>query len=171
MPLYRRTSLGRWINPHHGGVAATSQTFTVGRVELAQFTVPETCVVDGLAYTVGATAAGNVIGGIVGPIALTADIADGAPVIAQSASTAQGAINTPQVLTWTPVTLAPGIYYACLEGGDVTGTYFRQSNGQQAPGWSAQYDRAGGFGALTDPTPAVTATGSAIPGLRIRVAA
>jgi hypothetical protein len=35
-------------------------------------------------------------------------------------------------------------------------------------GTSARYDRSGGYGALTDPCPAVTNDGSAMPGLRIR---
>lgn len=176
MPLTRRfvtpsSALGRWLTPVHGGVAATSQTFTAGRVLLVQIVVPEACRVDGLAYTVGATSAGNVIGGIVGPVGVSTDSPDAAVVLAQSASTAQGTANTAQVLTWTAITLAPGIYYAALEGSDVTGTYFRHGNVQQAPGLGATYDRAGGFGALTSPTPTSTATGNNLPGVRIRVAA
>lgn len=161
---------GRWLTPVHGGVAATSQTFTAGRVLLVQFHVPIACVSDGLAYAVGGTAAGSVTGGIIGPIARTGDTAAGGAVLAESASTAQGSINTVQVLTWTAVALAPGVYYAALEGSDNTGTYMRQSNQSQAAGLVQYYDRSGGYGALTATTPAVTDTGSAAPGIRIRLA-
>lgn len=160
---------GRWVTPYHGGVATSSQTFTVGRVLLVQFELIAPRVVDGLAYIVGAVSAGSVTAGIVGPIASATDTALAAPVVAQSASTAQGTINTAQFLSWTPVLLPAGVYYAALEGSDVTGTYMRQPNGVQATGLVQFYDRAGGYGTLTDPTPAVTDTGSSAPGLRIRL--
>jgi hypothetical protein len=172
MPLYLPAqSQGRWLTTLPGGVANTSQAFTVGRVLLNQFVVPATCRADGIAYTVGSTSAGNVTGGIVGPVALTADISDAAAVVAQSASTPQSTANSAQVLTWTAVTLRAGIYYAVLEGDNATGTYMRHSAVAQAIGISAQYDRAGGYGALTDPTPTSTIQTGIVPGLRIRLAA
>lgn len=163
-------SPGRWLTPTHGGIATTSQTFTVARVLLLQFHVPTACVIDGLAYVVGAVAAGNVIGGIIGPVSRTGDTAAAGVVLAESASTAQAAATTAQTLTWTAVAAAPGLYYAALEGSDVTGTYARQSNQSQALGLLQFYDRGGGFGALTPTTPAVTDTGSAAPGIRVRLA-
>lgn len=168
--LTRAPQQGRWLMPVHGGIAATSQTFTAGRVLLVEFEVPAPCLLDGLAYVVGTNSAGNVTGGVVGPVGRTSDSAATAAVVAQSASTAQGTANTLQVLTWTAVYAPAGIYYAALEGSDVTGTYMRLGNQLQAAGTGAQYDRAGGYGALTDPTPVVTETGSALPGLRVRVA-
>jgi hypothetical protein len=171
VPLYNPQALGRWLTPVVGGVAAGgSSTFTVGRVMLTQIVIPTTCRVDGMTYVTAGTSAGSVIGGIVGPITQTADDATGAVVVAQSASTAMGATNAAQLLTWTAVTLRPGIYYVCLEGSDATGTYQRYSNLTQAPGMSATYDRAGGYGALTDPTPTVSATGNNVPGIRLRIA-
>jgi hypothetical protein len=170
MPLYPPVrTMDRWICPVPGGVGATSQTFTVGRVYMVQFAVQVTCQIDALAYGVGGTAAGSVTGGVLGPISRTADIPDAAAVVAQSASTAQGTINSPQVLTWTAVTLQPGIYYAALEGSDVTGTFIRHNNQPTAPGVVATYDRAGGYGTLTNPTPTSTSTTSNAPALRIRV--
>lgn len=163
-------SPGRWLTPTHSALAATSQTFTVGRVLLLQFHVPVPCVIDGLAYVVGSVAAGNVIGGIIGPVSRTGDTALAGAVLAESASTAQGVATGVQVLTWTAVAVPPGIYYAALEGSDVTGTYMRQCNQAQATGLVQFYDRGGGFGALTTPTPAVTETGSAAPGVRVRLA-
>lgn len=169
MPLYTPPSVNRWLTTTLGGTVVTSQTFTAGTVLLAQFYVPTTCRIDGAAYTVGATSAGNVTVGILGPITRTADSPDGAAVIAQSASTAQGTTNTLQLLTWTAVTVGPGIYYAALEGDNATGTYMRYSGIGQAPGLGATYARSGGYGALTDPTPTTTASVAVVPGLRIRV--
>lgn len=168
--LIRAPQQGRWLTPVHGGVGATSQTPTAGRVYLTQFEVPAPCLIDGLAYSIGGTSAGNVIGGVVGPVTRTGDTAAAGVVLAQSASTAQGSINTLQVLTWTAVYATAGIYFAALEFSDATATYNRISNVVQASGVAAVYDRGGGFGALTDPTPAVTETASAIPAMRIRVA-
>lgn len=158
---------GRWLIPQHGGLATTSQTFTIGRCYLVQFTVTRAQQVDGIAYVVGATAAGNVRAAILGPI-VTADTAAGAPVLIESASIAQGTINSPQLLPLTATTMAAGIYYAALQASDVTGTYMRHSNQLQAAGTAQTYDRAGGYGAFTNVTPAVTDTGSALPGMRIR---
>lgn len=161
---------GRWVTPTHGGIAATSVAFTSGRVHLVQFQLPEARVVDGITYVVGATADGNVTAGIIGPVAVTADTAQGAAVLVQSTSTAQGTINDAQRVDLTPTLLAPGIYYAALEGSSGSGTYMRQSNQRQAVGLNQYYDRDGGYGALTDPTPAVVDTGSVAPALRIRLA-
>jgi hypothetical protein len=170
MPLYPRPAeLGRWLSPPTGGPASTSQTFTAGRVLLHQVIVPYACLIDGVMYCVGAATAGNVIGGLVGPVARSADSPDGAVVVAQSASTAQGAINTLQFLSWTAVLVQPGIYYAALEGDNATGTCNRHGSALQATGLFAQYDRSGGYGALTSPTPATT-TGSSPAGLRLRIA-
>jgi hypothetical protein len=171
MPLYNAApAAGRWLTPHHGGIATTSQTFTAGRVLLVQFTVPVPCMIDGLAYGVGGVSSGNVIGGIVGPATQASDTALAAVVLAQSASTAQGSANGAQVLTWTAVAVAPGIYDAALESNDATATYTRHGAATQAPGLAYFYDRSGGYGALTDPTPAVSATSSIVPGIRVRVA-
>lgn len=172
MPLYTRAGLARWTSGTvWNGVATTSQTFTVGRVIGTQFVITDPCQIDALAYTVGTTSAGNVIGGVVGPVSLTADSALAGVVVAQSASTAQGTQSTVQVLTWTAVSVLPGIYYAFLEGSDATGTYLRiPASTPQATGGANFYDRAGGFGAFTNPTPAVTEASTAIPGLHVRVA-
>lgn len=162
-------SYGRWITPTMSGVAQVSQTFTAGRVVLVQFEVVAICRIDGIAYIVGTTSAGNVIGGIVGPVNRTSDTANTGVVVAQSTSTPQGSTSAVQLLTWTGVTVNPGIYYAALEGDNATGTYMRQSSLAQAPGLSQFYDRGGGYGTLTDPTPTVTDTGTIVPGIRIRL--
>lgn len=163
------SAVGRWLTPIHGGIAATSQTFTAGRVYLVQFTLDQAWLIDGISYVVGSAAAGNVRAAIIGPI-VTADTAAGAAVLVESASVAQGTINSPQLVALTATAAAPGVYYAALQGDNATGTYMRQSNQLQAAGTAQTYDRAGGYGAFTAPTPAVSDTGSAMPALRIRLA-
>jgi chitinase len=152
------------------GIAATSQTFTVGRVLLTEFSVKNPVVVDAITYPVFATSAGDVTVGIYGPIG-TRETSTGAALIVQSASTAQGTANTPQTITIADTLLQPGTYYVALEGSDATGTYARNTNQTQIVGFGAFYDRGGGYGALTDPAPATTTTGSALPGMKIRVKA
>jgi hypothetical protein len=158
-----------WLSMYHGGdnPAATSQTFTAGRVLMCEFIVEQAVSVDAISYIAGAVQAGNITVGICGPIA-TRETSTGAAVLVQSDSTAQGAINTPQTVTFAATVLQPGLYYACLEGSDATGTYMRQSNTTQVAGFGAYYDRDGGYGALTNPAPATTNTGSALPALRVR---
>lgn len=160
----------RWATPYYNAIAATSQTFTVGRALLAMFALPVPRTVDGIAYVVGGVSAGSVRAGIIGPTALAADTPQGALVAVESAAVAQGTINSYQLVPLTPTLLPAGLYYVGLQGSDATGTYQRITNQPQAPALSFQYDRAGGFGAFTSPTPAVTETGTLIPGLRVRLA-
>lgn len=161
---------GRWITSYHGGVVVTSQAFTAGRVLLAMFDLPVDRTIDGIAYVVGATSNGNVRVGIMGPVTLTADTPVGAEVVVQSASVAQAAANSAQLVALTPTPVVAGLYYAALQSDSGTGTYMRHSNQGQAPGLGAFYDRAGGYGAFVSPVPSVTETGTALPGLRIRLA-
>lgn len=165
----KASSAGRWLTPVHADVVSTSQTFTVARCYLVQFTLATARQINGISYVVGAVAAGNVRAAIIGPI-VTADTAEGAPVLVESASVAQGTINSPQLVSLTATAAAAGIYYAALQADDVTGTYMRVGNQLQAAGISQTYDRAGGYGAFTATTPTVTDTGSALPGMRIRLA-
>jgi hypothetical protein len=159
-----------FLAPFHGGFqpAATSFAMAVaGRVYLAEFIVEKQVTIDALAYVVGGVAAGNVTLGIYGPVA-TREVSSSLPLVVATASTAQGTINTPQVITVAETLLQPGLYYVCIEGSDATGTFMRQANTAQVVGWGSTYDRGGGYGALTDPSPATTDTGSNIPGLKIR---
>jgi hypothetical protein len=165
----------RWVAPHYNSLASTSVTFTVGRVYLMMFELPFGGMIDAVSYIVGATSAGNMTAGIYGPTAsLTTDTCAGAALLGSSASTAQGTTNAAQLLTLSSPVVAPaGIYYAALEGSDATGTFMRNTNQPQVPnsaGWCEYYDRSGGYGAQTDPCPAVTQTTSNFPGLRVRLA-
>ncbi len=159
----------RYIKPYHGAwtIATTSATPVAGRVYLEQFEIENPSKVDGIYIYNVATAAGSCIVGIVGPI-VADDTAGTAPVVAQGTATVTGT-NTAQLisLSTTPI-LVPGRYYACAEWSDVTCTFARHTNQQVVLGWTQRYDRGGGYGALTDPTPATTNDGSNMPMLTIR---
>ena len=159
---------GRWIKPYHWVVAVTNQAFTAGRVLLSEFEVASTMTVDQIVYIVGSTLSGSVTVGIYGPIA-TEETASGAALAVESASTAQGSINTSQAITITDTVLTKGRYYLALEGDNAAGTYQRIGNQTQVVGWGQYYDRAGGYGALTNPCPTPTNTGSALPGIVLRI--
>jgi hypothetical protein len=159
----------RWVGPLHGGLspATSGQTFVAGRVYLMLTEVIVDCYVEQIIYVVGSTAAGNVTVGIYGPV-VTEDDCTAAPVLVQSASTAQGTVSTPQVITVTKTLVLAGRYYLALEGSDATGTFMRVSTQAQVANWGQQYNRGGGYGALTDPCPAAADATSGFPGIRIR---
>lgn len=160
----------RWASPYHTAVTVTSQTFVAGTVFAALFEVTQPVVADQMCYVVGGVAQGSVRMGIYGPV-VTEETMLTSPLLATTASTSQSAIsiNSPHCidLTTNPE-LKQGRYYMVLQGADATGTYMRNSNTAQVTGWGQSYARGGGYGAFTDPAPAMTNTGSAIPGIRVR---
>lgn len=156
----------RWIFPYHGANAITSQAFTANRVFTSEFEIPQQATIDQLCYVVGGTSAGNVQMAVYGPVT-TEETIVGAPLVTSSASTAQGSINTPQCLSVTEAQVQAGRYYVALQGSDGTGTYMRNSNQTQVVGWTSYHDAT--YGAFAATATTTTATGSAIPGMKIRL--
>lgn len=161
----------RYLRPYHGGgaVAVTDATPVTGRVLLSQIDVPTDCFVDAIILSVGTVQSGNLTAGIYGPIAFNDETCAGAAVVVQSASTAVGSASSAQIISITETFIRKGRYYLALEFDNTTARYFRHGNGEQVTGWGQLYDRGGGYGALTDPCPAITPTASNIPGLTLRV--
>lgn len=158
----------RWKRALHWLHFATTTTNTAGTVYLTLFEFESTATVDAVQYIHGAALAGNVIVGIYGPIP-TEETCLGAPVVVQSASTAvSGSANQPSIVTFTPTRIGPGRYYAAVEFDDGANTFMRHSNQTQVTGWTQTYARGGGYGALTDPCPAVTDASTSIPGVYVR---
>lgn len=157
----------RWVQPFGLAIAGTSSTGTIGRVYMVEFEIETPQTVDAVSYTVGALSNGEVTTGIVGPLTVE-ETAAGLAVVVQSASTAQATANTGHVVTFTPTLLAKGRYFACLELSSGTGTFLRQSNIVTIPGIWKYYDRGGGYGALTSPTPATTDLSTGMPAMFIR---
>jgi hypothetical protein len=166
--LHQTQTHSRWIKPYHAGVGSTSQVATAGTVVLSLFEVNEDCVVDAINWVNAATVAGNVRVGIYGPIS-TEETATGAALLYDSGDIVQSGTNTTQQhILSTPKVLRRGRYYVAIEFSDGTATYMRQANQRQVTGWGATYARSGGYGALTDPSPTVTETGSGIPAIYLR---
>jgi hypothetical protein len=161
--------LFRFIKPHHWSIPSTSGTYTSGTVYLQLVEIPLDCYVDAIIIANGASVSGNVTVGVYGPVPFTTDTPAGAAVLVQSASTAQAGTGTGQVVTFTETFAPKGKYYIAFEIDNSTGTVFRQLNILEVSGWSGTYARGGGYGTLTDPCPAVTLTGSNIPGAVLRV--
>ena len=157
----------RWIKPYHSGIAVTSQTATAGRVLMVLFEVLEDVSLDGIACQNAATVAGNATVGVYGPIT-TEETSSSVPLLVESASTALSGVNSSQFISFTATRARKGRYYAVIEFSDATHTYQRQSNTTQVVGFGALYDRSGGYGALTNPSPSTTNTGNALPGLYVR---
>ena len=156
----------RWIKPYHYAIGATSQTFTAGRVLLTEFEVLNDCTADAISYTSVGTLSGSVIVGIYGPIG-TEETCSGSSLIVQQSHTPT-TTNSAQLISISGTSLVKGRYYLALEGEDALNTYTRESNVEKVEGWGQFYTRAGGYGELTNPCPAVTNTSSAIPGMLVR---
>lgn len=159
-----------WRAPYQGawGVTTTNQTFTAGRVQMIEFVVEETDIYEGVSYPVGDVAAGSVTVGIYGPVT-TRESATNLAVLAESASTLQSTAGQPQYIPFqTPVKLEPGTYFLAFEGSDAAGTYRRHTNQTQVVGLTGFYDRSGGYGALTNPSPTVTTSSTSMPTIALR---
>jgi hypothetical protein len=161
---------GRWIKPYHWGVVTTGQAATAGRVLLSEFEVTQPVVLGAIIVNHASSIVGSVICGIYGPIP-TEETCLNASVLAQSAITdCVGTATQPQSILFQSSVLAQkGRYYAATQFSSASEFYLRNSNTTQVVGWVQFYNRSGGFGALTDPCPAVTETGSAAPGNLVRI--
>jgi len=138
---------------------------TAGRVYLIPIDIPWPVTIDRIIYQVGTTSAGNVRVGIYreGP---TADSPTGGVLVVESASVAQSTANYLQLATVADTVLTPGQYFVGIQGDDVTGTLQKSSTGVGAAAFT--YDRAGGYGAFTNPCPTASA-GVNVPYFALRV--
>jgi hypothetical protein len=145
----------RWIKPYLvSGSNAVTSTFTAGRVFILAFEINEDVIVDGIGINNFATIAGNVTAGIYGPL-VNEEAALNAPLAVQSASTAHAGANLPQLIPLSPTLLRQGRYYTAIEFSDATATVSKVNLTSIITSWTGYYDRGGGYGALTDPCPAV----------------
>jgi len=127
-----------------------------GRVGLVPIDVPWPVIIDRIIYQVGTTSSGNVRAGIYRE-GETADSAEGGALVVESASVAQLTATYIQMITVADTILTPGRYFAGIQGSSATGTF---EGGIEAAGSVIlYYDRAGGYGAFTDPCPTLGAYG------------
>lgn len=158
----------KWLATFHGGfqVAASSAAFaTAGLVYGCEFVVEKPTTIDALGYIVGGTSNGNVRLALYR--AASRETLTGGTLVVESASTAQGSINTPQIVSIAETLLEPGLYYVVIQGSSATGTFMRHANTEQVSGWAVTFDNSG-FGAFLATAATQTSIGSNIPGFRIR---
>jgi hypothetical protein len=133
--------------------------------------VVETTYTDAMCYTVGTTSSGNVRAALWGP-ATANDSGTGLALVASSASTAQAAASTTQILTWSAgVLLRPGRYYLGIMADGTTGTYMGFATFTDTSGRNGYFANSGGYTTPNDPSGTMTANGFRPPMLRLRCAA
>jgi hypothetical protein len=149
----------RWIKPYMWShVVSTSTNSTAGRVRLSEFEITEPTAIDGILIYNFATVAGNVRVGIYGSIP-TEETAVNSSLVVESADTVLSGTTRGQFIDLAQTTLPTGRYYLACQFSDVTHTFAQNTNANPSviSGWSQTYDRVGGYGAFTNPCPAVSA--------------
>lgn len=141
-----------WPQFQHGN-AGTYAIANIGRVYLVPIVVLQKINFDRLCYMC-TTTNGNVRMGIYRDGGNTPN---GGALIVESASTAMGAILKPLELTVTEATISRGLYWLGFESDVATAVLrrFDQNYSQVGTLQTYYYDRGGGYGAFTDPCPAV----------------
>lgn len=142
---------------------------TAGRVMLVPIQIEFQMTLDRIGLLKGATIAGNLIVGIYEDNGDTPF--DGALVV-ESASVAMSAGTfRKQEITIANTLLDPALYWLAIETDDTTAVVygFPSTLSYEGTLQAYYYDRAGGYGALTDPCPAVVRESEA-PVLYVRVA-
>lgn len=164
----------RYIKPLHWAPASTSLASPAdGRVSLALVQVTQRCQLKAIGWINGSAVQDNIYVGLYNAVWDAANArftAAGGSIKYTSPELTQVGTNVYQehILT-TNVVLEEGFYYMFIETEGTTTTYQRQANQDQSTGWVQFYTRSGGFGAPTDPCPAITATGSNVPAMTLRV--
>lgn len=163
IPVFRS-----WLMPFQWASSSTTTTGTAGRVYAASFDVPISLSLDGVMIYNYATVAGNIRVGIYK--SSTKDVIDGADLIMDSADTALAGTNQKQFIPFSSsIKLSPGQYWIAFELSDVTHTFGQSTiNITTNEENLRQYDRGGGYGALTNPCP-VTSKGGRIFNCALRV--
>lgn len=157
----------RWIRPYACiGFIPTTAFPVVGRVYMQEFEVTESVIIDGILIHNYAVVAGNVTVGIYRLV--TEESSTNADLVVECASTALAGTNIAQLIPLAQTQLTPARYYAAVEYSDVTHTYGKFNNGCMVREWIMYYDRAGGYGALTNPCPAGASGSSTIPTMLVR---
>jgi len=149
----------RFIKPFiWSPTVASTATGAAGRCNCSLIEIDTGVTAKGIYFYNFATVAGNCRVGIYGPLA-TEETLLGAPLKCTSADTACAGANAPQYVPFTADTyLNPGRYYLAVIWSDATHTYGKPSASILVTGSMVYYDRAGGYGAFTDPAPANTGT-------------
>jgi len=149
-PLYARYLSGLpWLGDF-GPFASEA----AGRVYLCPIDISHSVIVDRIVYQVGTVSNGNLRGGIY-RVGSTADSPAGGALVVETASIAQAAGSAIELLTIAATLLVPGQYFLAFQFDGSTAQFHEHYDPSLAV--FAYYSRSGGYGAFTDPCPAVTA--------------
>jgi hypothetical protein len=150
---------------YEGGAAATSTTSVSGRVYLQQISIPKAIKVDAIVVSNFGSLSGEIRVGIYGPVDLTTDTPENAPLVVESNSVTHAGSN--QIVTFNETTIQAGKYYLALQSQNATG-FLRKSSAGSPINLVGYYDRSGGYGAFTDPVPSFTNSTNPTIGITLR---
>ena len=140
--------------------------WTAGRVHLVEIAVPDAVTVDRIMTMIGGSGTGNVRFGIYKEGA-TAHSPDGGELVIESAAIDVSAYSRGlAAMTIAETALAAGIYFLAFQAS--ADTVYLYTSYDVVGVLGSYYDRAGGFGAFTDPCPETAAADRAATlGLRV----
>lgn len=158
----------RTIAPGAQGTLGGSQARGVTAAILAvAFDVPMAGTLRSVTYQVGSVSAGNVSAAVYGPVVTRNDMA-GAPLVAQTASTAVAGTSSQQTLTFSSPALARGQYYAAFQFDQATMTFQAYAPTLHSVATLREYANQA-FGAFPATGPAMSSDSDAIPAVVVDV--
>lgn len=166
MPGYPITVL-RYLPPIFNFNCNFSLTVVTARVYLTPIQVPVRMTVEAIAAAMVGTSAGNRIAGIYKD---NGNTPVGGALVVESASDAKVGTYQRDEISIADTQVEPGIYWLAYESDEATSILMSDAAGFTVGGTlqNCYYDRGGGYGALTNPCPAITNT-SLCPVLFLRV--
>lgn len=168
MSLDKPTQFRRYISSIELMGIGSAQAFVTARCYLAPVQIPVNLTIDRLGWLQDAVSAGNVRMGIYRDMG---DTPLGGALVVESASVAKAGTARKMELTIAATQLSPGLYWVCVQSDEATSSFTMGSQDMSNGGTilTCQYDRGGGYGAFTNPCPAITTNaGVAIQFVRVK---
>ena len=150
----------RWVHEFTLVTREAAGVGTIGRVFLFPIEVPVDLTIDRITVAYRATVAGNVRVGIYAD-APAGDTPLAGVLQVESASVAKIGANRHHDIVVANTYLAKGLYWKAVQSDEVTTTFVEHAQYGTVPitRQPYYYDRVAGYGAFTDPCPAITAVG------------
>jgi len=147
-----------------GEIDGSNALATAGRCFLVPIEIPFDCYINKLGVVWGATSTGNVT------LCLyksSSNSPGNQGLAVQTANTVKGSANNAQEISITETFLHAGVYFLGVESNETTSILLRAANPSRFNSGTYKafyFDVGGGYGALPDPAPAVTASTTVISG-------
>jgi len=158
----------RYLRPVFCHQANTALTMTTGRVYLIPVEVERKMTIDCICVPLSGTVAGNMR---VGVYADNAETPAGGALLVESASVAKAGTYRRQEVAIADLLIEAGLYWLAVQSDEATTILLAEHNAFAIGGTleGKQYDRGGGYGAFTNPCPAVVAASNATVILSARI--